>query len=288
MKSAALKMLEEYSCLSQNDYENAVKQIIQQISLLGLWRTKFFEHAAFYGGTALRMLYHLNRFSEDMDFTLLSKNKNFSIQSYHKGIEAELASFGFETEFHVKEKSKQTAIQSAFLKTNTLMSLININAPKEIQEITHGRAQIKVKLEIDTNPPLGFDTDVIPLLDPIPCWIKTVSKPDLFAGKVSAVLCRQWGTRIKGRDWYDFLWFIQQNIPLHIKHLEARLRQFGFYQREGDLDATITHKMILDKIQSIDVVLAKQDIIKFISNPDDLAAWNRSLFEAALNKIKYC
>src|SRR3990167_4879269 len=154
MDQVIFAMLEQYTCVSDDDYENALKQIMQQIALLGLWRAKFYEHAAFYGGSALRILYQLNRFSEDLDFSLLHPHREFSLTPYNHAICEELRAFGFEVE--VKTKVKQTEVKT--------------------------------------------------LLQPIPFSVKTYVQPDLFAGKVHALLCRPWKVRVKERDWYDFIW----------------------------------------------------------------------------------
>lgn len=116
MDQVILSMLEEYRCTSDIDYENALKEIMQEIALLGLWRAKFFEHAAFYGGTTLRVLYRLNRFSEDLDFSLLKPNNEFKLNQYLNAIQSELTAFGFDTEIVMKDKNVDANIQSAFLK----------------------------------------------------------------------------------------------------------------------------------------------------------------------------
>ena len=183
-------MLERYSYKTDTDYEHALKEIIQEIALLGLWRSKFFEHAAFYGGTALRILYQLDRFSEDLDFSLLSTNRAFDLLPYLQAITMELTAFGFEVTAAKKEKNVNTAIQSAFLKANTLEHLLKIQAPQALVDRQHGRTLLKIKIEIDTDPPQNFDTEIVHLLQPIPFWVKAYTLPDLFAGKVSAVLAR--------------------------------------------------------------------------------------------------
>lgn len=286
MEQNILNMLHQYQCVTDDDYQNALKQIMQQIALLGLWRAKFFEHTAFYGGTALRILYGLDRFSEDLDFSLLEVNDEFELSRYLNAIQSELVAFGFETEVSVKEKSNETAIQSAFLKTNTLQHLILIEAPKAIQQAVRSNQLIKVKLEIDTHPPLGFNTETKSILRPIPFWVKTYCLSDIFAGKISAMLCRQWQNRVKGRDWYDFLWLIQMNTPVHLSHLESRLRAFKFYTDKVELTEGILHDMLTEQINKLDIALAKQDISKFVKNTTQLDGWSSMLFLNALNEIK--
>ncbi len=285
MDQVILAMLKQYNCVSSQDYENALKEIIQEIALVGLWRAKFFEHAAFYGGTALRILYGLNRFSEDLDFSLLQQNLTFELAPYLNAIQTELTHFGFETEVEIKQKQQATAVQSAFVKANTQQHLLRIQAPSAIQAVTHAKQLLKVKLEVDTDPPPDFKTESIPQLRPIPFWIKSYCLPDLFAGKLSAVLCRSWSNRVKGRDWYDFLWFVQNNTPVNLKHLEARLIQFGYPIPERPLTADSLKSMLHDKVDALDIALAKQDIEKFIPNPEDLEAWSNALFHKVVEEV---
>lgn len=285
MEKVILTMLEQYVIQNDDDYENALKQIMQEIALLGLWRSKFFEHAAFYGGTALRILYGLDRFSEDLDFSLLYQNQDFDLGSYLNAIQAELEAFGFETSVSIKEKNVETAIISAFLKANTQEHLIKVNAPQNIVKQAHGRSLIKIKLEVDTMPPLEFNTESRPLLNPIPFWVKSFCLPDLFAGKLSAVICRQWQNRVKGRDWYDFLWFIQRKTPVNLQHLKARLMAFDFDIGKTPLTLQSLKEILHSKVKQLDIELAKSDIIKFISNPNILDAWSHELFHDIVERI---
>jgi len=286
MDTVILNMLKQYDCKTDGDYENALKQIIQQIALLGLWRAKFFEHAAFYGGTALRILYKLDRFSEDLDFSLLNVNPTFSLNPYHKAMEEELAAFGFTVEISEKKKNTKSAINSAFLKANTKEHLLKIDAPSGIQSRYPKQASLKVKIEIDTEPPMNFATETKALLQPIPFWVKSYTLPDLFAGKISAALCRQWKNRVKGRDWYDLLWFIQNNVPVNLTHLETRLRCFSFYKEKDPLTKNRLIELLSNRIEALDVALAKEDIIKFIRHPNRLDGWSRTLFLQAISEIK--
>ncbi len=125
------------------------------------------------------------------------------------------------------------------------------------------------------------------LLRPIPFWVKSYSLSDLFAGKICALLCRQWKLRVKGRDWYDFLWFIQGNIAVNLSHLEKRLRGYTYYQEAKPLTPEILSVILQDKIKEVDLKLAKEDIIKFIKNPSSLEAWSDDLFISAVKQMSY-
>lgn len=287
MENIILSMLNRYELVSDDDYANALKEIIQEIALLGLWRSKFFEHAAFYGGTALRILYHLDRFSEDLDFSLLKSNEAFDMSPYLVAIETELAAFGFTVESQQKIKTIDSAINSAFLKANTLEHLLKIDAPDEVKQRCHSRAVLKIKLEVDTDPPGDFNTKVIPLIRPIPFWVNTYSLPDLFAGKICAALTRKWKDRVKGRDWYDFLWFVQRDTPVNLKHLDARLRYHKFYQKQESLSPSLLKGMLVNRVNELDVEKAKLDISMFIKNQGALSGWSRDMFLEVVKHIKF-
>lgn len=286
MNQSILEMLKHYNCRSTIDYKNALQEIMQQIALLGLWRAKFFEHAAFYGGTALRIMYELDRFSEDLDFSLLTPCKDFSIDRYVKAIEDELKSFGFHVEVEPKIKTFESAIQSAFIKANTLQNFISIDVDIKARKQIHLKNLIRIKLEIDTEPPPDFNTDVGFILWPIPFSVRTYAKPDLFAGKLHAVLCRSWKTRVKGRDWYDFVWFVARKIPVHLAHLESRMRQSGHYK---DPEALAYPKLVLllkQKINLLDVKQAREDVMIFLKDPQATEIWSHEFFNALVDKLE--
>ena len=235
MNPAIASMLERYPRSSADDHVNALREILQEITLCGLWRAKFSEHAAFYGGTALRVLYGLDRFSEDIDFSLLAPADDFDLKPYCAAVEGELSSWGFPTTVEAKKKTARSAVESAFLKANTRQLLLTIEAG-EIASAIHGRRELKIKLEMDTDPPPGFSTETKFLLRPIPFSVKAYDPPSLLAGKMHAVLCRRWGTRVKGRDWYDLAWYVGRDTPLNLAHLEARMRQSGHFSGDGALE----------------------------------------------------
>jgi len=284
MNEAIKTMLEKYNCQSTLDYENALKEIFQEIALLGLWRSKFFEHAAFYGGSALRILYGLDRFSEDLDFTLLKPDKNFDFKAYSKAIEAELKSFGFHVEVSKREKNQQSKIESAFIKANTWQQMILIDTPITLMRGIQKEERIKIKLEIDTGPPTNFSTTVEPLLLPIPSSVKVLTKPDLFGGKIHALLCRPWQKRVKGRDWYDFIWYIAREIPVNLIHLQQRLYQSNAWDG-NELTLANVKKLLLTKIEETDFENAKKDIIPFIKSQDSLSLWSHEFFNSITQKL---
>ncbi len=280
-------MLSRYSCQTYQDYQNALKEIIQEIALLGLWRGKFFEKAAFYGGTALRILYGLDRFSEDLDFSLLEPNKKFQLNHYFSFLEAEISSFGFKVSINDKIKNKETTIQSAFIKAGTKQHFLEIQAPDYITARIHRDDLLRIKIEIDIDPPPGFKTEVKPLLQPIPFMINTYQAPDLFAGKCHAILCRPWQKRIKGRDWYDLVWYIGRNIPLHLAHLKNRLEQTSAWPKEQSLKPVEVMQLLKNKIETIDFSSAKKEVLPFLKNPDSVQIWSADFFKEIIQGIKF-
>ncbi|MFA4873825.1 MAG: nucleotidyl transferase AbiEii/AbiGii toxin family protein [bacterium] len=286
MHEAITQMLARYECRRVEDAVRALREILQEVALLGLWRSKFFEKAAFYGGTALRIFHGLDRFSEDLDFSLLKPMPDFNLGAYEEALRAEVRSFGFDIEVVQKEKTSATAIQSAFLKADTLKHLLVIT-PKVggIEMIPRGQ-QVKVKLEVDTNPPPGFATEAKFALHPIPFSVKTYALPDLFAGKMHAILCRKWKSRVKGRDWYDLVWFAANHPKLHLAHLEQRMRQSGHYKESEALTADAFRALLAKTIEVLPVDQARREVEPFVQDPQALDVWSGAFFKDIAQRIE--
>ncbi len=278
MDNALDSLISRYSIASEDDCENALKEIIQHLALLGLWRAKFFQHAAFYGGTALRIFYDLQRFSEDMDFSLFEPSGRFVLAPYLEAIKKELESFGFEIELAQKAKAEASQIESAFIKGNTIKNLILIKSPEAYLKRLPKNKKLCVKLEIDTNPPPKAAYEVKTLLIPIPFQVKLFCRPDLFAGKVHAILCRQWKNRVKGRDYYDYLWYLGHDIPCHLDHLKERMIQTGHWRKNKEFGKKELIDCLTDKFNSVDFQSAKNDVSPFIKDQQELALWDKEFF----------
>jgi len=289
---ALSKMLEKYDLSSSNNSYDALREILQEIVLLGLYDAGFFKHAAFYGGTALRILHNLPRFSEDLDFSLLESNQEFNLKPYEEAIIDTLKAFGFEVTIEIKEKNNSSAIASAFVKGNTVEHLININAPKDITNKIHKEKTVKIKLEVDTNPPLDFETQNVIRLTPRPFSINAFTLESLYAGKMHAILCRAWSTRPKGRDWYDLVWYIANDVELDSKHLKARLSQSCKYLEENSikiprvLNKENIKKLLLHRIETLDVAKAKNDVQPFIKDIRECELWLKDFFIAVVENMK--
>ncbi len=286
MHEAVTRMLAKYAPKSIDDSVAALREIIQEVALLGLWRAKFFEHAAFYGGTALRILHGLDRFSEDLDFSLLAPNPDFNLAQYTSSLEEELLAFGFNVRVEMVDKVVESAVQSAFLKANTRHELLVIETGEELAgQICAGQI-LKVKIEVDTDPPPGFTTLTRYLLQPIPFAVRSYSLPDLFAGKMHALLFRKWKNRVKGRDWYDFIWYAANHPDLNLSHLEQRMRQTGHWIGEQALFPGAFTDLLLDAIHRLDVNQARKDVAPFVKDQRLLEIWSEEFFRDVANKVR--
>lgn len=278
MHEAVARMLAKYEPKSVDDSVRALREIIQEVALLGLWRAKFFEHAAFYGGTALRILYGLDRFSEDLDFSLLAPSPNFNLARYMASLEEELLAFGFNVRVEMVDKAVESAVQSAFLKANTRNELLVIEAGEELMGQVAAGQVLKVKIEVDTDPPPGFSTLTRYLLQPIPFAVRSYSLPDLFAGKMHALLFRKWKNRVKGRDWYDLVWYAANHPQLNLAHLEQRMRQTGHWSGNERLSPAAFSSLLFETIDRLDVNQARRDVTPFVKDQQMLALWSRDFF----------
>jgi len=286
MREAVAQMLAKYDCQRLEDTTRALREILQELALLGLWRAKFFEKAAFYGGTALRILHGLDRFSEDLDFSLLYPMPDFRLEHYSNALERELAAFGFEVRVEQKNKAVETPVQSAFLKADTANELLVIQAGEHLlRQIPNGQVT-RIKIEVDTDPPPGFATENRFLLLPIPFSVRAYRLPDLFAGKMHAVLCRRWKNRVKGRDWYDLVWYCARHPELHLEHLEQRMRQSGHWEGMRNLGPDDLQKLLTETVNQLDVDQARREVLPFVKNPETLAIWSREFFLDVVRRIR--
>ena len=261
------QMLNRYPSVSVDQQNQALREVMQEITLAGLNRAGFFEHAAFYGGTCLRIFHGLPRFSEDLDFSLLQPNASFSLQPYFKAVIEEFHALGVAVEISTKQKTANSQIESAFLKNNTQVFNLNISSNR----------QVKIKLEVDTLPPLGFATEEKLLLQPFSFYVKCFSLPDLFAGKLHALLFRQWKNRVKGRDWFDFEWHVRHKVAPNLEHFARRAYESGAI-RQDTVSKVELNTLLQQRIQVVDFDSAKQDVEKFISDAKALKIWSREYF----------
>jgi predicted nucleotidyltransferase component of viral defense system len=286
MNEAIRQILAAYKIRSAEDSLRALREVMQEIALLGLWRSKFFERAAFYGDTALRVLYGLDRFSEDLDFSLLEKRQSFDLADFMGALKKELASFGFSVEIESRAKPAAAAIQSAFLKADTRTQMITVDFDKGLVQKVPRNQALKITLEVDIDPPPGFSTETRYLLRPVPFSVRTFSLPDLFAGKMHAVLCREWKSRVKGRDWYDLVWFAAYHPELHLAHLEQRMRQTGHWAGPAPLTAGDLRDLMTRRIDKVDIDQIRREVEPFVKDAASLAIWSKEFFLDVASRIK--
>ena len=265
------EMVAAYNPQNVTQMTNAQHQVMQQIVLAGLQKGGFFEHAAFYGGTCLRIFHGLPRFSEDMDFTLVEKNPAIHLENYFHPIREVFALTGKDVVITKKEKLHFGRVESAFLKEDTTAYEIAFQTEKTI----------KVKIELDTNPPLLFDTEQKLMMQPYSVMIRCLTLPDLFAGKMHALVFRNWKTRIKGRDWYDFEWYIRHNIPLHFAHLQERIREFNGQEVTQE---EFMH-LLRDRLANANINQVKEDVLPFVNNPSELDIWSNEYFALLADRL---
>ena len=266
-------MLSAYSVTTEQERCNAIFEVNQQVILAGLYNGGFFDVAAFYGGTCLRIFHGLQRFSEDMDFSLLAPDDKFDFTKYFQPIIDEFAIVGREVEIKKKDKKSFGKVESAFLKDNTDVYDLSFQTDKSI----------KIKIEVDTQPPLNFRTEQKLLLQPHSFMTRCFTLPDLFAGKMHALVYRGWKNRVKGRDWYDFEWYVRHNVPLDFAHLAERIRQFN----NEEIGQAAFMAQLKDRLASTNINQVKNDVLPFVRNPKDLDIWSNDYCVQLADMMKF-
>lgn len=269
-------MLSRYEIITNDDYTNALHEVMQQIALAGLYRGGFFEHAAFYGGTCLRIFHKLDRFSEDVDFSLLQPNKEFKLEDYFHPIINEFTALGRDVVINKKEKKNESNVESAFLKDDTAIYNLQFRTERSV----------KIKIELDINPPLGFSTESKLQLLPYSFMTRCYTLPSLYAGKMHALLFRKWNNRVKGRDWYDFEWYVKNNINLDFTHFCQRARQFESMNLEQFTPESLK-KILKEKIVSTNMDMVKADVKPFVKDPGQLEIWSVEYFSQLVDMIMF-
>lgn len=258
------QMLQQHTIEGDNDRKNALYEVMQQVVLSGLYRGGFFKEAAFYGGTCLRIFHGLRRYSEDMDFSLLKKNPEFTLETYFPAIIEEARLLGRTVTITKKDKRNFGKVESAFLKDNTDVYNLTFQTEKTL----------KIKIEVDTNPPLEFTTEQKLLMQPFSFTTRCFTLPDLYAGKMHALTFRAWKNRIKGRDWYDFEWYVRNRVPLDFEHLKVRTKEFN----NIDLTKELFMELLKERISKSDMDAVKADVITYIIDKRELDIWSNDYF----------
>lgn len=279
-------MMKKYDPHTIYEKKNVMKEVMQEIVLCGLSRAGFFKKAAFYGGTALRIFYGLDRFSEDLDFSLMAVDEDFDITPYFPILQKEIAAFNLRVQLGVKDKTKSSQIRSAFLKGNTKEHLL-LFYPEDV-EADHVPANevIKIKFEIDVNPPSYATFERKYRLIPFPYEVNLYDEASLFAGKIHAVIGRSWRNRIKGRDLYDYVFYLSRNTAVNIRHLQARLIQSGHFADTQILTLDGVKQLLCERFTEIDFEQAKADVLPFIKDTTLINLWGADFFQQITAELK--
>jgi predicted nucleotidyltransferase component of viral defense system len=275
----------EYNPKNEEETLAAMREIMQEIALAALSRTNFFDKAAFYGGTALRIFYGLDRFSEDLDFSLLAPNPDFSLTPYFSKIVKEFQSLGMNVSIREKDKRIKTQVESTFLKSETIWQELVLEDLVKQHGISSNKT-IKIKIEIDRIPPLGFSTEEKLLIRPYSFYVKCFTIPSLFAGKLHALLFRKWKSRVKGRDWYDMEWYIRKGVPLNMHHFLQRAKETNDWT-EDQISQEQILQLLITKIESVAFDSVKEDVVRFIADNKKLAIWSPNYFKDLIQKMKF-
>ncbi len=273
--------LDAFQCQSAQEEENALREITQEIILAGLARCDFFKIAAFQGGTCLRVVYSLERFSEDLDFILQAPSPDFKLDSYLKNLRRECEAYGYQLEA-TDRSGADLAVKKEFIKDGSIAKVVTLKHLK----VNRSLRKINIKIEVDTNPPQGGLSESKFLDFPFPFAVVTQDLPTLFAGKNHALLCREY---VKGRDWYDFIWYTSRKILINFEFLSSAINQQGPWKGQG---LKVTMKWYLEqmekKIRSMDWEAAKNDVARYVKSNqlDTLKLWSADFFLSRLEKLK--
>ena len=278
MQQVLGQMLSKYEINNIEDKKNAIKEIVQEIVLCGLSRGGFFKEAAFYGGTALRIFYGLDRFSEDLDFSLITQNPNFDLTKYFPYIENETKSLGLDFSVKEKVKSFDSNVKSAFLKGNTKEHILTFYENSDDTRFINKDEIIRIKFEVDINPPTGATYETKFGLLPSPYQVRLYDLQSLFAGKIHACLCRNWQSRVKGRDFYDYVFFLSIGAKVNLQNLKAKLVQSKFISEDYDLTIDNLKSLLNQRFETLNFEDAKQDVLPFVKDKSKLDLWSKEFF----------
>ena len=284
MKTILEQMIEAYQPKNNEEKRNVIKEVMQEITLCALSKAGFFDVAAFYGGTALRIFYGLDRFSEDLDFSLMTKNKDFDLSTYVPSLKRIVQSFGLNVDVEIKHKTSDSVIHSAFLKGDTIEQFL-LFYPNDLVTGINKNEKVKIKFEIDTMPAGLATYETKYRLLPLPYSIKLYDEASLFSGKIHAVICRSWKSRVKGRDLYDYVFYLTRNTKFNLDHLREKLIESHYLSQEDRVDVNFVKALLIARFNEIDFNDAKKDVLPFIKDTSILDIWSKEFFIAITSKL---
>ena len=273
--------IREYNPASALEQENVLQELMQLFVLAGLSKEGFFHQVQFHGGTCLRVVHGMNRFSEDLDFVLKEPDGNFEWSKYLNKVQGDAWQEGIH--FEIVDKSHLSgAVKKAFLKTDSVGKVLLLELPHQ----RHNAKKLRIKLEIDCNPPAGSTFETHYITFPVMAALTTQTLESGFASKSHALLCRKY---CKGRDWYDFLWYCARKTQINFDLLENALKQQGPW---SDRELHVTPEWYLEnmgtKIENVDWDTAKDDVARFLPTKElkGLELWNSDFFRYHLSRLK--
>lgn len=280
MKDIIQNRLDNHFDIKTPDDElNALKEITQEVALYALYKVGFFEKACFIGGTCLRVVHSLDRFSEDLDFSTRTIDPDFDLDAYLEKAMEVMKPYGYGLTIDEKDLTDKN-VQSRFLKDDSIKKVLTFKHKQD------ERQKIKIKVEIDTRPPRGAVEKVEYIDFPDDFQILAYDIPSLMSGKIHALLCRSY---TKGRDWYDFSWYVKNNYSPNLELLENALKQLGPWEGQDiQLSETFLKEALIQKVRSLNWEDVKVDVRKFLSplKAQSLDIWNAEFFESRVNKLK--
>lgn len=282
---AIQRKLDSYQCLSAREEDQALREILQEFILAALGRTDYFTKAAFHGGTHLRIFHGLRRFSEDLDFALREDDPGFSLAPYLDKVRRELDAIGVAVE--VVDKSRvDSTVKKAFLKSDSIVKLVNLHFKGNIGSLQTPR-KLRIKIEVDSHPPRGARYESGALAFPFPASVTNFDLPSSFSGKMHALLCREY---VKGRDWYDLLWYLGTGVRLNHDLLSAALDQQG---RWAGTHLATTDSWVREELKRVIAVLdwqkARADVEAFVhaSEQKTLDTFSADFFAALVDRLEF-
>ena len=271
----------EYGPRNAFEQELVIHELLQQLVLVSLAKSGLFSRALFHGGTCLRLLYGTDRFSEDLDFLLNEPETSFDWKSIAAQVREDCLAQGIG--FEAQDRSRAgSAVKTAFLKTDSIGKLLLLDLPYS----RPARGKIRIKLEIDTNPPAGSLGEIRYLDFPVTSPIATQTLESSFALKSHALLCRSY---TKGRDWWDLAWYIRRRLEPSFELLANALAQQGPW---ANLSPPVGAQWFLEamrqRVDAIDWPLARADIARFLPLRDQpsLDAWGVDFFRQQLARME--
>ena len=275
--------LESYRCTSAEEEFNAIREMLQEMILAALSRTDFFVRAAFHGGTQLRIFEGVRRFSEDLDFALVSKETGLDLLPYMEKVAEEMSALGVQLEVKDRTNAAMT-VKKGFLKNDSLVRILELRFVGKKGSVG-SPGKIVIKMEVDANPPTGATYRAAQLFFPFPASVRSFDRESSFAGKMHALLCRQY---VKGRDWFDFVWYVGERVKINHALLSSALDQVGPWAGHGvATDDKWVGEQLLQVICRIDWAEARRDVLPFVyaSDRPSVDLWNEAFFANLVNRL---